>query len=88
MAYLFKEEFENAQIEFELFLQTVEHPKCIADLMTGEISVQFSYYYLGYIYHKLGRLKIAIEYFAKCNDLTDKLMLGDNLVPIRLGVEL
>jgi hypothetical protein len=83
-AYLAKKEYDRAIDEFEQFLNVVENPNCIADIMTEEISVQASYYYLGYACQKTGNLHKSVRYYSRCHELTEALLLGDSLVPLRL----
>ena len=78
-AYFFKNEHEKARECFENFLDVVLNPKYLSDIITGTRAVQYSFYYLGKIHEALGDLNKSIEYFSKCHDLTQKLLLGYNL---------
>ena len=85
-AYLAKNDFDNAIQSFESFLRIVENPKCVADIVVNAMWVQFTYYYMGYIYQKRGNYNKSVEYFSQCHKLTDKLLLGDKLVPKLLNL--
>jgi tetratricopeptide (TPR) repeat protein len=84
-AHYHKSEWDKSKEAFSLFLNIVENPKCIADIVTGAYSVQSAYYYMGNIYQKLDKHCTALDYYSKCKNITDKLMLGWNLYDKRLG---
>jgi len=86
-AHFFKGEYDNARVCFEKFLDVVNNPKCLGDIITGALSVQYSYYYLGVVYQKLGDLNKAVNNYAKCRELTEKLYLGLNLCLKGLGID-
>jgi len=79
LAFFLKSDYESAKACFEKFLDTVLNPKCVGDIITGARAVQYSYYFLGLINQELDDLAKAVYYFAKCYELTDKLILGANL---------
>jgi hypothetical protein len=78
-AYWHLKEWDKCIWHMEKFLAVINNPKCIGDIITGSLSVQFAYYTLGACYQQKMQLYRSFEYFNECKQITDDLLLGNNL---------
>jgi tetratricopeptide (TPR) repeat protein len=72
-------EWDKAAAEIKTFLDVINNPKTLKDIVTGAMSLQHSHWMLGVCYQNMGKYLECLESFAECKRITDDLMMGETM---------
>lgn len=85
-AHMLQSDYGSAETHLMAFLSVAENPRTIADIPTGILSRQLSYYYLGVICQKTTRYLDSLAWFSKCKKITDDHCLGELMTRNNMNV--
>ena len=74
-AHLGKKDWKNAEKCFRYFVDRIENPSCLCDIVTGIMSVPYAYWYLGICLCEQGNDAEADSFFQKSRSFADEYLI-------------